>query len=91
VFNVFLYAPHEDKVHRLIRSGMEARKAATLVGTVDHERAEFIMKYFGKEWPCRRLYHLMMNSRAGDEAVVRTVLHAIEMHEEQPAAVPHSE
>jgi cytidylate kinase len=91
VFNVFIYAPHEHKVQRLIRSGTEPRKAASLVETVDVERADFIKKYFDKEWPCRRLYHLMINSRAGDEAVVRTILHTIETHEEQPAApVPHS-
>jgi cytidylate kinase len=90
VFNVFVYAPHEDKVHRLIRSGMEPRKAARLIDVVDDERADFIRKYFGKEWPCRRLYHLMINSRAGDEAVVRTVLNAIATYEEQPAPVPRS-
>lgn len=88
VFNVFVYAPHEDKVHRLISSGMEPRKAAALVDVVDSERADFIRKYFGKEWPCRRLYHLMINSRVGDEAVVRTVLHTIATHEEHPAPVP---
>ena len=91
VFNVFIYAPHEHKVQRLIRGGTEPRKAASLVETVDVERADFIKKYFDKEWPCRRLYHLMINSRAGDEAVVRTILHTIATHEEQPAApVPHS-
>ena len=91
VFNVFIYAPHEHKVQRLIRGGMHHRKAADLVEVVDSERADFIKKYFGKEWPCRRLYHLMINSRAGDEAVVRTILNAIATHEEQPAPpVPHS-
>jgi cytidylate kinase len=90
VFNVFIYAPHEHKVQRLIRGGMHHRKAADLVDVVDSERADFIKKYFGKEWPCRRLYHLMINSRAGDEAVVRTILNAIATHEEQPAPVPHS-
>jgi cytidylate kinase len=91
VFNVFIYAPHEHKVQRLIRGGVEARKAARLVENVDVERADFIKKYFDKEWPCRRLYHLMINSRAGDEAVVRTILHTIATHEEQPAPpVPHA-
>ena len=91
VFNVFIYAPHEHKLQRLIKSGMHRRKASSLVETVDDERADFIRKYFGKEWPCRRLYHLMINSRAGDEAVVRTILNAIATHEEQPAPpVPHS-
>ena len=91
VFNVFIYAPHEHKLQRLIKSGMHRRKASSLVETVDDERADFIRKYFGKEWPCRRLYHLMINSRAGDEVVVRTILNAIGTHEEQPVPpVPHS-
>ena len=91
VFNVFIYAPHEHKLQRLIKSGMHRRKASSLVETVDDERADFIRKYFGKEWPCRRLYHLMINSRAGEETVVRTILNAIGTHEEQPApSVPHS-
>ena len=91
VFNVFIYAPHEHKLQRLIRSGMHRRKATSLVETVDDERADFIRKYFGKEWPCRRLYNLMINSRVGDEAVVRTILNAIATHEEQPVPpVPHS-
>jgi cytidylate kinase len=91
VFNVFVYAAHAHKVERLVRGGTEPRKAASLVETVDIERADFIRKYFGKEWPCRRLYHLMINSRVGEEAVVRTILNAIATHEEQPAPpVPHS-
>jgi len=91
VFNVFIYAPHEHKLQRLIRSGMHRRKASSLVETVDDERADFIRKYFGKEWPCRRLYNLMINSRSGDETVVRTILNAIATHEEQPVPpVPHS-
>jgi len=44
---------------------------------VDQERADFIRKYFDKEWPCRRLYHLMINSKIGDEAAVQTILNGI--------------
>jgi len=86
VFNVFIYAPHEHKVQRLIRGGMHHRKAPDLVEVVDSERADFIKKYFDKDWPCRRLYHLMINSRVGDEAVVQTILKGIVTHEEQTAA-----
>lgn len=84
-FHVFVYAPYEDKVRRLIRSGTEPQEAARLVDTVDNERADFIKKYFDKDWPCRRLYHLMINSRAGDEVVVQTILNGIATHEEQTA------
>jgi cytidylate kinase len=76
-FHVFLYAPADEKVRRLTESGTDRAEAIRLVGTVDQERADFIKKYFGKEWPCRRLYHLMINSRIGDEAVVQTVLNGI--------------
>ena len=84
-FHVFLYAPYEDKVQRLVRSGVEPKEAARLIDTVDGERADFIKKYFDKDWPCRRLYHVMINSQRGDEAVVQTILDGIATHERQPA------
>jgi hypothetical protein len=30
--------------------------------------------HFGKEWPTRHFYHLMLNSRLGDEVVIRTIV-----------------
>src|SRR5271167_140191 len=41
---VFLYAPREDKVRRLIARGKSEREAQELVDTVDHERTDFIEK-----------------------------------------------
>ena len=90
VFHVFIYAPYEDKVRRLIKRGTEPNEAARLVDTVDNDRADFIKKYFDKDWPDRHLYHLMINSRAGDEAVVRAILHGIATHEEQAEPTPRS-
>jgi cytidylate kinase len=77
VFHVFVYAPAEEKVRRLVERGIERAEAFELVETVDQERAVFIKKYFDKEWPCRRLYHLMINSKIGDEAVVETIINSI--------------
>src|SRR5262245_58806564 len=76
-FHVFIYAPADEKVRRLTESGTDRAEAIRLVRTVDQERADFIKKYFGKEWPSRRLYHLMINSRIGDEAVVQTILNGM--------------
>jgi len=90
-FHVFIYAPYEDKVRRLIRRGTEPHEAARLVDTVDNDRADFIKRYFDKEWPDRHLYHLMINSRVGDEAVVRAILNGMAMHDEQAAPPPRSE
>ncbi len=71
---VFLYAPREAKVRRLRAEGMSDQDAADTVDTVDHDRAAFIEKYFHMEWPNRSIYHAMLNTAAGDEAVIKTIL-----------------
>ena len=71
---VFLYAPREDKVRRLLARGKSEKEAEQLVDTVDRERADFIQKYFHVEWPDRAIYHTMINTAIGDEAVVRMIL-----------------
>jgi cytidylate kinase len=71
---VFLYAPREDKVRRLLARGKSAQEAQELVDTVDLERADFIEKYFKVEWPSRSVYHTMINTAIGDEAVVHMIL-----------------
>jgi cytidylate kinase len=76
-FHVFLYAPYEEKIRRLVESGVSKADAACLVDTVDRERAVFIKRYFNKVWPNRSLYHLMINSQIGDDAVVQTILNGV--------------
>jgi cytidylate kinase len=71
---VFLYAPREDKVRRLLTRGKSENEAEQLVDTVDKERIDFIQKYFGVEWPDRAVYHTMINTTIGDEAVVHMIL-----------------
>jgi cytidylate kinase len=71
---VFLYAPREDKVRRLIARGKSEGEAEQLVDTVDRERADFIQRYFNVEWPDRAIYHTMINTAIGDQAVIRMIL-----------------
>ena len=71
---VFLYAPREDKVRRLLARGKSASEAQQLVDTVDRERADFIQKYFQVEWPYRAIYHTMINTAIGDQPVVQMIL-----------------
>jgi cytidylate kinase len=85
-FHVFIYAPLEEKIRRLRESGKSEAEARELVETIDQERAAFIKTYFGKEWPNRHLYHMMINSAMGDEAVIDNVLHGVATLEKQ--AVP---
>ena len=71
---VFLYAPREAKVQRLLARGKSEKEAEQLVDSVDRERTDFIQKYFGVEWPARTVYHTMINTEIGDEAVVHMIL-----------------
>jgi cytidylate kinase len=80
-FSVFTYAPHEEKMRRLLAMGKSQEEAEDLLQTVDKERIAFVKHYFNADWPSRSLYHLMINTSIGDEHVIGTILetmHALE-------------
>lgn len=79
VFSVFLYAPHEEKVRRVMAGGKSQDEAEELIERVDRERAAFVKKYYGKTWPSRELYHMMLNTRFGDDIAANLILHQIEV------------
>lgn len=81
--HVFIYAPLEEKVRRLISQGKTESEAVELSETVDHERSEYIQKYFNLEWPSRQFFHLMVNSEIGDEMAIETILHAVSQFDKQ--------
>ena len=74
VFSIFLYAPYEEKLRRTIAGGESRGSAEHLLDTVDQERAAFIRKYYGKDWPDRYLYDLMINTKSGDDAAIAAIL-----------------
>jgi cytidylate kinase len=84
-FRVFLYAPREDKIRRIIRRGKNEQEAEELVDTVDRERSDFIEKYFNVEWPDRAIYHTMMNTAIGCEAVADMILSFVDAYESKAA------
>ena len=71
---VFLYAPKEAKIRRLIAEGGGEKDAKEAVDVVDSERAAFVEKYFHMEWPNRSLYHAMLNTAIGLENVIDEIL-----------------
>ena len=83
-FHVFIYAPEDEKVRRLKSIGQTEKESLRLIEEIDRERAEFIRHYFGKEWPYRPLYNLMLNSKYGDEYVVETILQQVAALEKRP-------
>src|SRR6202166_249862 len=83
---VFLYAPREDKVRRLLARGKNEKEAERLVDAVDRERAEFIQKYFGVEWADRAIYHAMMNTAIGDDTALQFILSLLKTYEARATA-----
>jgi cytidylate kinase len=71
---VFLYAPREDKLRRLVARGKSQKDAEQLVDTVDRERTDFVKKYFHVDWPDRGVYHTMINTAIGEQAVAKIIL-----------------
>src|SRR5215471_7471280 len=78
-FHVFVYAPLEEKVRRLRAQGKNENDARQLAETVDEDRAAFIKRYFGVEWPDRHKFNLMVNSTIGEDHAVDTILNAVAM------------
>ena len=71
---IFLYAPRDEKIRRLVASGVSEADVHRLVDTVDNDRTAFIDKYFHIQWPNRAIYHAMLNTIIGDENVIDQLL-----------------
>ncbi|HZP22220.1 MAG TPA: cytidylate kinase-like family protein [Terriglobales bacterium] len=87
-FHVFVYGSREKKIRRLLSLKMKEKDAIEMVDTIDRERAAFVRKYFNAEWPCRRLYHLMVNSDHGIEHAANVILSTMESLERQGKMEP---
>lgn len=86
-FHVFIYAPLDEKIRRLRQTGKTEEQAEEEILNVDRQRVLFVRKYFGMEWPTRELYHMMINSKVGDDVVIDTILHEMRRVEAPSLAV----
>jgi cytidylate kinase len=85
-FHVFLYAPRAEKIRRAIAGGQSPQEAEEMVDSVDRERIAYVKHYFNADWPTRSLYHVMLNTAVGNEAVIQTILHTMRRVEGSPRA-----
>lgn len=83
-FRIFLYAPREAKIRREIAAGTPENVAIEQVATIDNDRAAFVRKHFGHDWPDRYLFHLMVNTAGGDESVVSLILLSMQHADSNP-------
>ena len=88
-FHVFLYAPRAEKIRRLLQDGSTSAEAEEMVDSVDRERIAFVKHYFNADWPTRSLYHVMINTAVGNEAVIETILQTMHLVEGRPKATSY--
>ncbi|HWC19840.1 MAG TPA: cytidylate kinase-like family protein, partial [Terriglobales bacterium] len=86
-FHVFLYAPRDFKIKRVLQYCNSEEHAERVIDTADRERATFIRQHFHIEWPERHVYHMMLNTIAGEDAVVDAILNAIHAERLEPMLV----
>ena len=63
--------------------GNSESDALELAETVDRDRSEYIKQYFNIEWPARHFFHVMINTKMGDEFVVESVLESVALFDKQ--------
>ncbi len=75
VLNVYIYAPLEKRVERIMqRSDMTQKAAQTAVEKTDKKRANYYSFYTNKRWGAAESYHLCLDSSAvGEENAAQII------------------
>ena len=81
VFHVFLYAPRDYKIRRLISGGATEDKAIEQIDTTDKARAAFVRRYLGLKWPEPDLYHAMFNTEMGESCTATMLVECVQQFE----------
>lgn len=76
-FHVFVYAAMARKIRYIQERFPEHHKdAENEIAATDRRRAEYIRQFHQREWDDRKLYHLMINSCMGMDAMVEATVEA---------------
>jgi hypothetical protein len=76
-FHVFVYATPSAKREWFVRAfPKQAQQADQLLAAFDKRRAAVIRKLYQQEWCSRSLYHMLLNSCMGTEAMIAAVQNA---------------
>jgi hypothetical protein len=81
VFHVFLYAPRDYRIRRLISKGAAQDEAIEQVDTTDRARAAFLRQYLGMKWPEPHIYHAMFNTQMGESSTAAMLLQCVNQFE----------
>jgi len=80
-FHVFVYASFARKLRFIQEQFPEhSRDAERELVATDRRRADYIRRFHQREWDDRRLYHLMLNSCMGMDAMIDATLAGAGLH-----------
>jgi len=79
VFHVFVYAPRDQRLARLLRRDPHLSKAEAekQLATQDEIRAAYVRDHYAEDWQNRHLYHLMLSSCMGEREAASIILSAL--------------
>jgi hypothetical protein len=73
-FHIFVYATASAKRDWFTRAfPNEANRADEQLAAFDKRRAATIRRFYQQEWCSRQLYHMLLNSAMGTEAMIAAV------------------
>jgi cytidylate kinase len=81
VFRVFLYAPRDHKIRRLIARGVAQDRAIEKIDSTDKARAAFVRQYLGLKWPEPHLFHAMFNTGMGESCTATMLVECVKQFE----------
>ena len=77
VFHAFVFAPFQERAHRLQLRLEPGANVEQRIRTVDQERAEFLLQRFGKQGNNPHLYNVMLSSSENEDRTARVLLYAM--------------
>jgi cytidylate kinase len=77
VFHVFIYAPWHEKVARIRKRKPDVPNVEELIETTERERTQYVRLNFGCNRTDPHLYHLLISTALGEEAVVSAIICAM--------------
>jgi hypothetical protein len=87
-FHLFVYATSKAKRNWFVNAFPErAAEADHLLANFDKRRAAVIRNFYQQEWCARGMYHMLLNSAMGMDAMIAATLCGAGLHCENAAAV----
>jgi cytidylate kinase len=76
-FHVMLYAPWEQRIHRVQQRANVDGDVGALLSSMDRRHAAYLRRFFGSDWKNPHLYDMMVSSQLGEETVAWLIVGAV--------------